>query len=75
MVVQTIYAAMAENIGTLPPSPAMAGVYAANDAVRGVWNAPANVNGTLRVQITMAMVHPAEFIVITIQQQVQGGAP
>lgn len=32
------------------------------------------VDGTLRVQIVMAMVHPAEFIVTTIQQQVQGGA-
>jgi phage tail sheath protein FI len=27
----------------LPPSGAMAGVYTANDATRGVWNAPANV--------------------------------
>jgi phage tail sheath protein FI len=29
--------------GLLPPSGAMAGVYASNDADRGVWNAPANV--------------------------------
>lgn len=28
----------------LPPSPAMAGVYASVDATRGVWKAPANVN-------------------------------
>lgn len=43
VVVKNIYAVMAERIGTLPPSPAMAGVYTANDASRGVWNAPANV--------------------------------
>jgi phage tail sheath protein FI len=43
VVVKNIYAVMAEMIGTLPPSPAMAGVYTANDASRGVWNAPANV--------------------------------
>ena len=29
--------------GLLPPSPAMAGIYAAVDSSRGVWNAPANV--------------------------------
>ncbi len=29
---------------TLPPSPAMAGVYAAVDGSRGVWKAPANVS-------------------------------
>lgn len=28
---------------TLPPSPAMAGIYTQMDAQRGVWNAPANV--------------------------------
>jgi hypothetical protein len=27
----------------LPPSPAVAGVYASVDAVRGVWKAPANI--------------------------------
>ncbi len=40
----------------LPPSPAMAGVYAAVDASRGVWKAPANIslNGVIRptVRIT-----------------------
>lgn len=41
--VKTMYAVMAEKIGILPPSAAMAGVYAMNDATRGVWNAPANV--------------------------------
>ena len=31
---------------TLPPSPAVAGIYAAVDASRGVWKAPANVSLT-----------------------------
>jgi phage tail sheath protein FI len=29
--------------GLVPPSGAMAGIFAANDALRGVWNAPANI--------------------------------
>ena len=29
--------------GLVPPSGAMAGIFAVNDALRGVWNAPANV--------------------------------
>jgi hypothetical protein len=36
--------ANARNI--LPPSPAMAGVFTTMDAVRGVWNAPANIGIT-----------------------------
>lgn len=39
-----LIAAMAAIEGVLPPSPAIAGVYARNDSVRGVWNAPANVS-------------------------------
>ncbi|MEA2886211.1 MAG: uncharacterized protein QOD11_571 [Bradyrhizobium sp.] len=38
-----LYATMAHILGILPASPAMAGVYTQNDALRGVWNAPANV--------------------------------
>lgn len=38
-----IFAAMAARRGTLPPSPAMAGVYTQNDRSRGVWKAPANI--------------------------------
>jgi phage tail sheath protein FI len=34
---------MAASQNTLPPSSAMAGIYTANDAAYGVWNAPANV--------------------------------
>jgi hypothetical protein len=41
--VKNLHAVMAEAIGTLPPSAAMAGIYAMNDAMRGVWSAPANV--------------------------------
>ncbi len=36
--------AVAGNVITLPPSSAMAGIYAAVDASRGVWKAPANVS-------------------------------
>jgi phage tail sheath protein FI len=38
-----LYATMAQILGILPASAAMAGVYTQNDALRGVWNAPANV--------------------------------
>jgi phage tail sheath protein FI len=34
---------IAENQNTLPPSGAIAGIYATNDSTAGVWNAPANV--------------------------------
>jgi phage tail sheath protein FI len=39
----SLYAIMAQQIGILPPSGAMAGAYTANDATNGVWNAPANI--------------------------------
>ncbi len=42
-VVKKMYAVMAEKIGTLPPTGAMAGVYARTDNQHGVWNSPANV--------------------------------
>jgi phage tail sheath protein FI len=42
-IFKDIYTLMAAKLGTLPPSPAMAGVYTQNDLLRGVWNAPANV--------------------------------
>jgi hypothetical protein len=32
------------------------------------------LNGNMRVQITLQMVHPAEFIMLTFQQQMAGGA-
>lgn len=39
-----IYGVVADKLNLLPPSAAMAGVITANDANRGVWNAPANVS-------------------------------
>jgi phage tail sheath protein FI len=38
-----LYEVMAKKLNVLPPSGAMAGVYAAVDKTRGVWNAPANI--------------------------------
>ena len=38
-----LFQQMAAAQNELPPSGAIAGIYAMNDAVRGVWNAPANV--------------------------------
>lgn len=35
---------VAKSLSVLPSSAAMAGIYTVNDATRGVWNAPANVN-------------------------------
>lgn len=43
LLLPDIFAAMAAKCGTLPPSPAMAGVYTRNDMSRGVWQAPANI--------------------------------
>ncbi len=41
-VLKQIEQTIAKLIGILPPSGAMAGLYALNDQTRGVWNAPAN---------------------------------
>jgi hypothetical protein len=41
---EDLTAALGELIIALPPSCAMAGIYAAVDATRGVWKAPANVS-------------------------------
>ena len=32
------------------------------------------LNGVMRVQVTLQMVHPAEFIELTFKQQMLGGA-
>ncbi len=42
---------------TLPPSSAMAGIYARVDATRGVWKAPANVGLTYVVRPTVQITH------------------
>jgi phage tail sheath protein FI len=41
--------------GTLPPSGAMAGVYAVNDSTRGVWSAPANVGIVGATTVTLRL--------------------
>lgn len=40
---------------TLPPSGAMAGVYAVNDSTRGVWSAPANVGIVGATTVTLRL--------------------
>lgn len=50
----TVTSEMAKQLNLLPPSAAMAGVFAATDAVRGVWKAPANV--ALRAVISPCVV-------------------
>jgi uncharacterized protein len=39
-----IISKLSQSINTLPPSGAIAGIYAQTDATRGVWKAPANVS-------------------------------
>jgi uncharacterized protein len=51
---------MARQLNLLPPSAAMAGAFAANDAGRGVWKAPANI-------ALKAVVSPA--VLVTEQDQ------
>ncbi|SIS70362.1 phage tail sheath C-terminal domain-containing protein [Chryseobacterium gambrini] len=45
----TIISKLSQKLNTVPPSGAIAGIYAQTDATRGVWKAPANVsiNGIL----------------------------
>lgn len=43
-VYPSIVAKLSESMNTVPPSGAMAGIYAQVDATRGVWKAPANVS-------------------------------
>jgi phage tail sheath protein FI len=45
-VLPAAYNIIALALGVLPPSGAMAGIYAFTDRTRGVWNAPANVSLT-----------------------------
>ncbi len=46
---------LSQSVNTLPPSAAIAGVYANTDATRGVWKAPANVslNGIVGLAVTI----------------------
>jgi phage tail sheath protein FI len=52
-----IKAAMAQQRVTLPPSAAIAGVYAAVDRERGVWKAPANVGLTAVIGPVTKITH------------------
>lgn len=45
-VLPAAYDILARSQGILPPSGAMAGIYALTDRTRGVWNAPANISLT-----------------------------
>ncbi len=49
--------AIADQVVTLPPSPTIAGVYAATDASRGVWKAPANISLTLVSGLTQTLTN------------------
>jgi uncharacterized protein len=44
-------------LNVLPPSPAMAGIYSAVDASRGVWKAPANTSISSAVGPTVKITH------------------
>jgi len=45
-----IMTAVLQHVNAVPPSGAMAGIWAANDTNRGVWNAPANMGVALASQ-------------------------
>jgi phage tail sheath protein FI len=49
--------AIADQSVVLPPSPTIAGVYAATDSARGVWKAPANVSLTLVSGLTQTLTN------------------
>lgn len=57
---------LADRLNTVPPSGALAGVWARNDSERGVWNAPANLG---LQQIT------APVVLLTDAQQASFNAP
>ncbi|ERE18208.1 phage tail sheath family protein, partial [Pseudogulbenkiania ferrooxidans] len=59
---QQVLALLAQQTLTLPPSAAIAGVYAQTDAARGVWKAPANV--------PLAAVNGPAVIVTAKQQEI-----
>lgn len=59
-VQQAITAFLAQARVTLPPSAAIAGIYAMVDATRGVWKAPANVS--------LSAVRKPTLVVTTVQQ-------
>ncbi len=54
---------LANKLNVAPPSGAMAGIWALNDAQRGVWNAPANfsVNETVAPMVPLTDTQQGEF--------------
>lgn len=54
-ILKNIYRAVETKILTLPPSAAIAGVYASVDRSRGVWKAPANVSLNNVVALTQSI--------------------
>ena len=50
---QQLLAQLATQENVLPPSGAIAGIYAQNDQTRGVWNAPANLSLTSAPSLTV----------------------
>jgi hypothetical protein len=62
--IHPLYASVARAVGafphTVPPSGAVAGVYAAVDAGRGVWKAPANVSLSSVVDVTELIDNDAQ---------------
>lgn len=52
-VLKEIIGQVALNLGILPPSGGMAGIFAQTDNTRGVWNAPANVSMTSVIAPTL----------------------
>jgi hypothetical protein len=54
-IAAAVRAELARTCLVLPPSPALAGVYVAVDATRGVWKAPANISLTQVIEPVLAI--------------------
>ena len=54
---KNILSGLKMKMNVLPPSPAMAGIYSAIDASRGVWKAPANVSINSVIGPTVKITH------------------
>lgn len=53
----TIIAELSKSMNTVPPSGAIAGIYANTDATRGVWKAPANISVNGIIGLTDDITH------------------
>ena len=56
-IYQSIISELSKNMNTVPPSGAIAGIYANTDATRGVWKAPANVSVNGIIELTDDINH------------------